>query len=67
MWWLFLSVALAAAGLAVLALCAVRVFTAVRRLALQVASSAAALEAASDRLRRAAEPLAGRAGEIARR
>ncbi|WP_037914392.1 hypothetical protein [Actinacidiphila yeochonensis] len=67
MWWLFLSVGLAAAGLAVLALCAVRVFTAVRRLALQVAASTEALGAASDRLRRAAEPLAVRAGEISRR
>jgi hypothetical protein len=66
MWWLFLSVGLAAAGLAVLAVCAVRVFTAVHALARQVAASTDALAAASDRLRRAAEPLAGRSGEISR-
>ncbi|WP_327291967.1 hypothetical protein [Streptomyces sp. NBC_01198] len=66
MWWLFLSVGLAAAGLAVLAVFAVRVFTAVRELAGQVAASTEALTAASERLQRAAAPVAKRAGEITR-
>ncbi|WUH94439.1 hypothetical protein OG900_32740 [Streptomyces sp. NBC_00433] len=67
MWWLFLSVGLAAAGLAVLAVFAARVFTAVRELAAQVAVSTDALAAAGDRLQRAAAPVAQRAGEISRR
>ncbi|UWE09301.1 hypothetical protein [Actinacidiphila bryophytorum] len=46
MWWIFLSVGLAAAGLAVLAFFAARVFTAVRELAAQVAASGEALAAA---------------------
>lgn len=65
-WWLFLWVGLATAGLAVLAVAAARVFLAVRELARQVAASSAALTAASDRLQRAARPLARRAGEITR-
>jgi hypothetical protein len=67
MWWLFLSVGLATAGLMVLAFFAARVFTAVRQLAAQVAVSTEALAAAGERLQRAAAPVAGRAGEISRR
>lgn len=67
MWWLFLSVGLAAAGLMVLAVFAARVFTAVGELAAQVAASTEALTAAGDRLQRAAAPVAKRAGEITRR
>ncbi|SHM46154.1 hypothetical protein [Actinacidiphila paucisporea] len=67
MWWLFVSVGLAAAGLVVLAVFAARVFTAVRELAAQVAASTDALTAAGDRLQRAAAPVAERAGEISRR
>lgn len=67
MWWLFLSVGLASAGLLVLAVFAARVFTAVRDLAAQLAASTEALAAAGDRLQRAAEPVVERAGRIARR
>lgn len=67
MWWIFLSVGLAAAGLLVLAVFAARVFTAVRELAAQVAASSEALAAAGDRLQRAAAPVAKRAYEINRR
>ncbi|WP_333767977.1 hypothetical protein [Streptomyces sp. IBSBF 2435] len=67
MWWLFLSVGLAAAGLMVLAVFTARVFAAVSGLAAQVAVSTEALTVASDRLQRAAEPVAKRAGEITRR
>ncbi|WP_329130220.1 hypothetical protein OG552_06455 [Streptomyces sp. NBC_01476] len=67
MWWLFLCVGLSAAGLAVLGVLAVRVFLAVQELARQVAAGTEALTRASERLRRAAEPVAERAGEISRR
>jgi hypothetical protein len=66
MWWLFLYVGLSTAGLLVLGVLAVRVFAAVQELARQVAASADALAAASDRLQRAARPLAERAGQISR-
>jgi hypothetical protein len=67
MWWIYLSVGLAAAGLLVLAVFAARVFGAVGELSAQVAASHRALAAASDRLQRAAAPVAGRAGKITRR
>ena len=67
MWWIFVSVGLAAAGLAVLAVFAARVFGAVGELAAQVAASGDELAAAGDRLQRAAAPTAKRAGEIIRR
>ncbi|MFG1807114.1 hypothetical protein [Streptomyces sp. NPDC049040] len=67
MWWLFVSVGLAAAGLAVLAVFAARVFSAVGELSAQVAAGSEALAAAGERLQRAADPLARQAGEIARR
>jgi hypothetical protein len=67
MLWLFLSVGLATAGLLVLGVLAIRVFLAVRQLAGQVAAGTEALTRASERLRRAAEPVAERAGEISRR
>ncbi|SEG54592.1 hypothetical protein SAMN05216223_106133 [Actinacidiphila yanglinensis] len=66
MWWLFLYVGLSTAGLLVLGALAVRVFAAVQALARQVAASTEALTAASDRLQRAARPLAERAGDISR-
>jgi hypothetical protein len=67
MWWLFLYVGLSMAGLLVLGALAVRVFAAVQALAHQVTASTEALTAASERLRRAAVPLAERTGEISRR
>jgi DNA-binding IclR family transcriptional regulator len=67
MWWLFLWVGLASAGLAVLTAAAVPVFAAVRELARQVAVSTEALSAAGERLQRAAGPVAERAGDISRR
>jgi hypothetical protein len=67
MWWLLTWVGLASAGLLVLAVAAARVFTAVDALARQVAASTEALGAAGERLRRAARPVAERAGEISRR
>jgi hypothetical protein len=67
MWWLLLSVGLAAAGLAALAVPAAAVFVAVRDLARQIAASTQALTEAGERLQRAAGPVAGRAGEISRR
>jgi hypothetical protein len=66
MWWLFSYVGLSTAGLLVLGVLAVRVYAAVEQLARQVAASAQALTAASERLRRAAGPVAERAGEISR-
>jgi hypothetical protein len=66
MWWLYLSVGLATAGLLVLGVLAIRVFTAVQELARQVAAGTDALAAASDRLQRAARPVAERAGHISR-
>jgi hypothetical protein len=67
MWWIILVVALASAGLLVLAVCAARVWTAVTELAAQLAVSGEALSAASERLQRAATGVAGRAGDITRR
>ncbi|MDX6355213.1 MAG: hypothetical protein QOF98_2116 [Streptomyces sp.] len=66
MWWLFLYVGLSTAGLLVLGVLAVRVFVAGQELARQVAAATDALTRASDQLRRAAEPVAGRAGDISR-
>ena len=67
MWWLFVYVALSAAGLLVLGALAIRVFLAVQALARQVEAGTAALTAAGERLRRAAGPVAERGGEISRR
>jgi hypothetical protein len=66
MWWLFACVGLAAAGLLVLGVLAVRVHLAVQDLARQVAESSRALTVAGDRLQRAADRLGGRAGEMSR-
>jgi hypothetical protein len=65
-WWLFAWVGLSAAGLVALAVPAVRVWTAARDLARQVAVSGEALAAAGERLQRAARPLAERTGQISR-
>lgn len=67
MWLLFMWVGLATAGLLVLGAAALRVFLAVQELARQVAASTEALSAAGERLRRAALPVAERAGDISRR
>lgn len=67
MWWLYFYVGLSTAGLLVLGVLAVRVFAAVQGLAREVARSTEALAAATDRLQRAARPVAERAGEISRR
>jgi hypothetical protein len=66
MWWLLLYVGLSTAGLLVLGVPAVKVFLAARELARQVAAGTEALTRASERLRRAAEPVAERAGDISR-
>jgi hypothetical protein len=67
MWWLIVYVGVATAGLLVLGVLAVRVFTAVAELGRQVAAGTDALALASERLQRAARPVAERAGEISRR
>lgn len=67
MWWLYLYVGLSTAGILVLGVLAVRVFLAVRALAAQVGASTEALTRASERMQRAAQPVAERAGEISRR
>lgn len=66
MWWLYLCVGLATAGLLVLGALAVRVFLAVEELARQVAASTDAFAAAGERLQQAARPVAERAGQISR-
>jgi hypothetical protein len=66
MWWLFFYVGLSTAGLVVLGVPAVRVYAAGRELARQVAAATDALTRAGDQLRRAAEPVAERAGDISR-
>ncbi|MGW3241261.1 hypothetical protein [Streptomyces sp. NPDC001070] len=66
MWWLYLYVGLATAGLLVLGVLALRVYAEVRGLARQVGRSTDRLRHASDDLRRAAEPLARGAGELSR-
>ncbi|MET9878174.1 hypothetical protein ABZZ36_26595 [Actinacidiphila glaucinigra] len=66
MWWLYLYVGLATAGLLVLGVLALRVYAEVRGLARQVGRSGDRLLQASEDLRRAAEPLARGAGELSR-
>ena len=66
MWWLFLYVGLSTAGILVLGVLAIRVFLAGQELAREVAAGTEALTRASERLRRAAEPVAERAGDISR-
>lgn len=66
MWWLYLYVGLATAGLLLLGVLGVRVYGEVLRLARQVDRSAEILGRASEELRRTAAPLAERAGELSR-
>lgn len=67
MWWLYLYVGLATAGILVLGVLGIRVFAEVRNLAGQLGRSTEELARVSQDLRRAAEPLVRRAGETARR
>jgi hypothetical protein len=67
MWWLFVVVGLATAGLLVLGVLSARVYAEVRALARQVAAGSQALGLAGERLQRAAHPVAERAGRISRR
>lgn len=66
MFWPMFFVALAATGLAVLAVLAVRVGWEVRRLSRQVGDSAERIARAAEDLERAAGPLAARAGTVLR-
>ncbi|MDI5966966.1 hypothetical protein POF50_033510 [Streptomyces sp. SL13] len=67
MLWLMLCTALAFCGIAVLGVLGVRVYLETGRLARQIAASSQALGTAADRFQRTAEPLAARAGDLARR
>jgi hypothetical protein len=67
MWWLLGYVGVATAGLLVLGVLAVRVWAAAAELGRQVAAGAEALALASERLQRAARPVAERTGDISRR
>lgn len=66
MLWVFVCVALAFGGIAVLGISAVRVFVEVQRLARQVGDSSQRLAAAAEDLQRLAEPLAAQAGQVVR-
>ncbi len=67
MLWLFLCTALAFCGIAVLGVLGIRVYLETARLARQIDASSQALGSAAERFQRTAEPLAVRAGELARR
>jgi hypothetical protein len=67
MLWVFVCTALAFCGIAVLGVLGIRVYVEAGRLARQIGDSSAALESAAERFQRTAEPLASRAGEMARR
>jgi hypothetical protein len=66
MWWLYLYVGLATAGVLVLGVLGIRVFAEVQDLARQVGRSTGDLTRAAENLRRAAEPLAAQAGKAGR-
>lgn len=66
MWWLYLYVGLATAGIILLGVLGLRVYAEVLRLSRQVGRSTDDLARACDGLRRAAEPLAGRARNTSR-
>jgi hypothetical protein len=66
MWWLYLYVGLATAGIILLGVLGIRVHAEVLRLSRQVGRSTDDLASACDGLRQAAEPLAGRAGNSSR-
>jgi len=67
MLWLFVCTALAFCGIAVLGVLGVRVHLEAGRLAREIGDSSRRLGTAAERFQRTAEPLAVRAGEIARR
>jgi uncharacterized membrane protein YciS (DUF1049 family) len=66
MWWLYLYVGLATAGIVLLGILGIRVHTEVARLARQVGRSTDDLARAADDLRRAAAPPVGRVGGTSR-
>jgi len=66
MWWLYLYVGLATAGILLLGVLGIRVFAAVQDLARQLGRSTDELSRASHDLSRATEPLIRRAGDTAR-
>ncbi|MFD3452188.1 hypothetical protein ACFWVC_08395 [Streptomyces sp. NPDC058691] len=66
MWWLYLYVGLATAGILVLGVLGIRVYAEVLGLARQVGRSSADLTRAAEELQRAADPLAREAGEFSR-
>ncbi|MBY8884405.1 MULTISPECIES: hypothetical protein [Streptomycetaceae] len=67
MLWLFVWTGLAFCGIAVLGVLAIRVHLEVRRLSASIAAGSRAIAGAAEEFQRTAEPLAVRAGEIARR
>ncbi len=66
MLWIFVSTALAFCGIAVLGVLGIRVYVEAGRLVRQIGDSSEALGDAAERFQRTAEPLAARAGQIAR-
>lgn len=66
MWWLYLYVGLATAGILVLGVLGIRVYAEVLGLARQVGRGGAELTRAADELQRAAAPLAREAGDLSR-
>jgi hypothetical protein len=67
MWWLYLMVGLATAGILLLGALGLRVYAEVSALARQVGKSADDLGVAAERLRRGAETLARQSGGTSRR
>jgi UPF0716 family protein affecting phage T7 exclusion len=66
MWWLYLYVGLATAGILLLGVLGIRVFAAVQELARQLGRSTDELSRVSQDLIRSTEPLVRRAGETTR-
>ncbi|MEU8826466.1 hypothetical protein [Streptomyces sp. NPDC048636] len=66
MLWPMLALSLAFCGLAVLALCAVRVYAEVRRLSRQVAESSRRINRAAEDLERATAPLGSQVDALRR-
>jgi hypothetical protein len=67
MLWLYAGTALAFGGIVVLGALGIRVYAAAERLARQVGEGSRRIASAGEECRRSAEPLAARAGEMARR
>ncbi|AEW97546.1 MULTISPECIES: hypothetical protein [Streptomycetaceae] len=66
MLWVFVCIGVAFCGVAVLGVLAVRVFVEVQRLARRIGESSRRLTEAAEEFQRHTEPLAARAGEVAR-